>query len=213
MRLLRSGGFTLIELLFIVAIIAVLAAIAVPNFLEAQVRAKSSRTSDDMAILGDALEAYALKTGAFPENLLTTDTLTESLLADNGWALKRLTTPVAYQTRIPILAYSIDRRGDDYLHRRPPDPFMYWRFDREKTEEGVVPHALLISPGPSGKLTSRVTSSELQLVHYDSTNGSKSGGDFYMMFPNNCKPYEKTPPVVVEEERPALGPPGPPPPP
>ncbi len=53
-------GFTLIELLIVVAIIAILAAIAVPNFLEAQVRAKVSRTKTDMRTLATALEAYRI---------------------------------------------------------------------------------------------------------------------------------------------------------
>ena len=49
-------AFTLIELLIVVAIIAILAAIAVPNFLEAQVRAKVSRARADMQTITTALE-------------------------------------------------------------------------------------------------------------------------------------------------------------
>ena len=51
-------AFTLIELLIVVAIIAILAAIAVPNFLEAQVRSKVSRVKADMRSMRTAMEAY-----------------------------------------------------------------------------------------------------------------------------------------------------------
>ena len=62
-------AFTLIELLIVVAIIAILAAIAVPNFLEAQARAKVARASSDMASIATALESYRVDNNAYPTML------------------------------------------------------------------------------------------------------------------------------------------------
>lgn len=59
-------GFTLIELLIVVAIIAILAAIAVPNFLEAQVRAKVSRAQADMRTIATCIESYAVDNNVYP---------------------------------------------------------------------------------------------------------------------------------------------------
>jgi prepilin-type N-terminal cleavage/methylation domain-containing protein len=61
-----KSAFTLIELLIVVAIIAILAAIAVPNFLEAQVRAKVSRARADMRSAATALEAYYVDNNRYP---------------------------------------------------------------------------------------------------------------------------------------------------
>jgi prepilin-type N-terminal cleavage/methylation domain-containing protein len=63
---MRSRGFTLIELLIVVAIIAILAAIAVPNFLEAQTRAKVSRALADMRSMTTAIESYYVDHNTYP---------------------------------------------------------------------------------------------------------------------------------------------------
>jgi prepilin-type N-terminal cleavage/methylation domain-containing protein len=61
-------AFTMIELLTVVALIAILAAISVPNFLEAQIRSKTARTKSDMAVVVAALSAYHADYRAYPPN-------------------------------------------------------------------------------------------------------------------------------------------------
>lgn len=59
-------AFTLIELLFVVAVIAILAAISVPNFLEAQVRSKIARVHSDMAVVQQAMRSYYADHNMYP---------------------------------------------------------------------------------------------------------------------------------------------------
>src|SRR5262244_2052256 len=54
----REPGFTLIELLIVVAIIGIIAAIAIPNLLNAIDRSKQKRTMADMRSVGTACEEY-----------------------------------------------------------------------------------------------------------------------------------------------------------
>jgi len=100
-------GFTLIELLIVVAIIAILAAIAVPNFLEAQMRAKVMKTVADMRTVANAISMYELDHHQFP--------ITQNVSRNTGWVidyLRRegssfnhmgnlLSTPVTYISEVP----------------------------------------------------------------------------------------------------------------
>ena len=61
-----SKGFTLIELLIVVAIIGIIAAIAIPNLLNAIDRGKQKRTMADMRSIGTAVESYAVDNNVYP---------------------------------------------------------------------------------------------------------------------------------------------------
>lgn len=63
---LNKKGFTLIELLIVVAIIGIIAAIAIPNLLNAIQRGKQKRTMADMRAVGTAVEAYAVDNNLYP---------------------------------------------------------------------------------------------------------------------------------------------------
>ena len=58
----KRGGFTLVEIMIVVAIIALLAAIAVPGFLRARKRSQASRILNDLRMIDSAVDQYAIET-------------------------------------------------------------------------------------------------------------------------------------------------------
>jgi general secretion pathway protein G len=113
-------AFTLIELLIVVAIIAILAAIAVPNFLEAQTRSKVSRAKADLRSMATAVESYYVDNNEYmvldggrtalapPDSFISYG----PALPDASWPagsgaspllarLTTLTSPISYMTSIP----------------------------------------------------------------------------------------------------------------
>ena len=113
-----NKGFTLIELLIVVAIIAILAAIAVPNFLEAQVRSKVSRAKADMRTLATGLEAYRVDNNAYIKgNFFGLGVYYQPAAGgvpqEEGRILSRLSSPIAYVTSglLPDPFFSKQRTG------------------------------------------------------------------------------------------------------
>lgn len=171
-----SNGFTLIELLIVVAIIAILAAIAVPNFLEAQVRAKHAKVTSDMRSLATAIEAYRLDNNHYPYFFMYRwDYPPEQqppqseygTLEENIGELSVITTPVAYITAIP---------DDPFGHKGIPQalPYDYTSFEAFAKVNFTMGDSAwnarwtLRSRGPSRVMES--------MVIYDSSNGSVSPG-------------------------------------
>lgn len=88
-------GFTLIELLIVVAIIGILAAIAVPNFLNARTKALISRVYGDVNAIQNSLEMYRIDHNDYMLGPGRTD---NPLKGFKVWA--QLTTPVGYMSSI-----------------------------------------------------------------------------------------------------------------
>ncbi len=176
---MRRKAFTLIELLIVVAIIAILAAIALPNFLEAQTRAKVTRVRSDFRQILVAMEAYRVDYNAFPPD----DGVN---WYDDYRPLTRLTSPVPYITTVPTSPFYDLSRTRQNLPSGAPDRsnYAFWGADRHPPLLPILFH--LVSCGPNqiadglgGRPGNEVEGRLPNFVNriYDPTNGTVSYGD------------------------------------
>lgn len=189
------SGFTLIELLIVVAIIAILAAIAVPNFLEAQTRAKVSRNKADMRSIATGLETYRIDNNVYPP-------MWEAFQSKPGqWYSQPyharvpswLTTPVAHLNSIPADPFRRSANLGAFLNNFATRHIyfnMKYQLDNAPTAQNFVRAGKLAGewlmysvgpdkdefnrPGGTGTINSRHV-----YIDYDASNGTVSVGNVF----------------------------------
>lgn len=181
---MKQNGFTLIELLIVVAIIAILAAIAIPNFMTAQTRSKVARAEKEMQTITVGLESYYVDNNEYPpENF---DSPQNEMLGGlystpNLVKLIRLTTPIAYMTSVPedpFSSFFTDKINQPYHYASlndyyyPGNTFFYG-----DNEEKIVCSWVLESFGPDR------SPFPYEFPRYDPTNGTNSVGNILRFGP------------------------------
>ena len=109
----KRGGFTLVEIMIVVAIIALLAAIAVPGFLRARKRSQATRILNDLRMIDSAVDQYAIET-----NRKTADSV---LVKD--WTSYLKSGTVLYNTGLDILGGTYGPQTVDTLPGVPNGSF------------------------------------------------------------------------------------------
>jgi general secretion pathway protein G len=107
----RTSAFTLVQLLIIIAVVVVLAAVAAPRLLRQQEKARRTQATDDIDVLGLALDSYANNNGSYPSTEQGLKALWE----------KPIISPIPGKWSGPYLEKPIlkDPWGNDYVYIYP----------------------------------------------------------------------------------------------
>ncbi len=176
-----GNAFTLIELLVVVAIIGILTTIAMPNFQNAQVKARTSAALAEMQSLSTAVEQYYMDHNTYP--LDGNDYLERSVeYFDQKRIQHVLTTPTAYITELPgDLFHETDKYHSDpligkYFTSKKPYPYVYYSKGNFFENKGNPNAYYLFSFGPN-QYFDNADSREGEYLEYNITNGVISEGD------------------------------------
>ena len=188
------AAFTLIELLIVVAIIAILAAIAVPNFLEAQTRSKVSRAKSDQRTVRLALEAYVVDNNSYPY-VISPEWVWHPCLLD----IPTITTPIAYMSSMLTDPFPLSDPSKYYGSDPIPrgEYYRYYRVRRWVVEYPEIERLglkwVVMSNGPDLDIEvnddagARDTLNGKTYMYYDPSNGTVSRGD---LIGSNLKPSQ-----------------------
>jgi prepilin-type N-terminal cleavage/methylation domain-containing protein len=205
----QRRAFTYVELTIVLSIVAILAAIAIPNFLEARTRSVVARSKAELVMIKMALEAYRQDARSYPLNRKAGEA--------GAWSLAALTTPVPYLTAVPMDAFTTEDANGNAPSQ--PIPYRYFNALQVNPEEALTfqnpakpgdPKSFNFGGGfiaalawgygpaevpwmneergrrlpPSQSSPTRISDKgEALLTAYDPSNGTTSYGDIYQRIP------------------------------
>lgn len=173
----RLKAFTLIELLIVVAIIGILAAIAVPNFMNARIRAHVAKSQADINAITGAVMTYRIDNNAIPPRLI------ESGSTGSGSIGPTFVPQCRYLTT-PIMYFNIEQGRSPFNQKDAQIPNGYWYYNWEEVQNRNL--AVTMSwnaPGP--KVWMRWMVSTIgpctQIYPYQTLSGESGGTHLFFM--------------------------------